>query len=110
MWSDNAKCATLTADEEQTYQCNLNGRYVFLVQQNDFMNFLELEVFGDLCTACAANTYKASQGNTACDECPAHSTSLTGSCAEEQCHCDAGFRAQDALCVQCEENTYRVSV
>jgi len=109
-WLDNALCATLTDGLEQTYQCDILGRYAFLVQQSGFMNFLELEVFGDTCTACAANTYKAGQGNAACDLCPARSTSLARSCAEEQCHCDAGFCKHGMLCVQCETDTFRVSV
>jgi len=110
MWSENTQCATLTDALQQTYPCNLAGRYVFIVQQNNYINFIELEVFGDACTACAANTHKAGQGNEACVACPAHSKSLPGSCAEEQCHCDAGFRKQGVLCVQCDENTYRESL
>jgi len=62
------------------------------------------------CVQCAAGKYKAAPGNAACTPCPAHSTSLAQSCAEEQCHCDAGFYKDGALCVQCDVNTFRVSL
>lgn len=47
---------------------------------------------------CPENTYTASEGESACHDCPAHSHSSPGSV---QCTCDAGYRGDWTACQSC---------
>ena len=77
-WEENPVCATLSSDSIQTYNCNLVGRYIFIVisaaraQANFPLNFLELQAF------------------SACTSCPATAISLPGSTSSAACGCPAG--------------------
>ena len=60
-WEENEICATLNSDLNQTYNCNLAGRYIFVVvsaaraQANFSLNLMELQAFST-CTNCPATT------------------------------------------------------
>jgi len=77
-WEDNKICATLNSDLIQTYNCNLVGRYIFIIvsaaraQANFPLNFMELQAF------------------SACTSCPATAISLPGSTSSAACGCPAG--------------------
>jgi len=59
------------------------------------------------CTACAAGTYKAGQGNAPCMSCPADSDSPAGSTA---CTCNAGSSGPDGgSCELCSSGTYKTT-
>ena len=72
-WADNTICATLSVADVQTHDCNLIGRYVFIVADSaEAMNFRELQAFSG-CTAC-----------------PPGATAPAGSTAAAACACRAG--------------------
>jgi hypothetical protein len=57
------------------------------------------------CTACLVGSFKPSLAMLACTACPANSTSLPSSNAQEDCVCSVGFYQQDLsdtfVCVLC---------
>lgn len=85
-----------------------------------------LQVSGDSCTPCGADSYKVSSSNATCTPCPAGSSTagLVGSSSRANCTAKAGFvvmdsaeytfgcptgtglSADNASCVQCGEDTY----
>jgi len=62
------------------------------------------------CVACVAAKYKATTGTEACIDCPASSTSPTGSSALSSCTCNTGFTGPDGgSCTACAAGKYKTT-
>ena len=70
--------------------CDVVGRFLFVVVQNAYLLFSELEAFGPC--ACPAGQYAPVTGSGPCVACPANSVSPAGAVAVTQCVfvCPAG--------------------
>ena len=59
------------------------------------------------CTACPIGKVKSLADNTACEACPAHSTTLANqSTSIHDCKCNPGFSHNGTACVQCPPDTF----
>ena len=82
----NTVCATIaSATLDNYFTCDVTGRFLFVVVQNDYVYFSELEAFGSC--ACPTGQYEPAVGNalTACVACPSGSLSKLGSVGSAAC-------------------------
>ena len=89
--TSNTVCGTIgTAVIDNVVTCDVLGRFLFVVIQNDYLHFSELEAYGPC--ACPAGQFGPSAGSGACTTCPANSVSLAGAVAATECvfSCPAG--------------------
>ena len=65
---------------------------------------------GQACEQCVAGTYKDATGDGACSDCPSDSSSVIGSDAVGDCHCNAGYTGPNGgTCVACVANSFKAS-
>jgi len=68
-WSaSNTQCATLSDAQVQDFDCPLFGRYLFLYQNNEYLQVAKLEAYAPTCLACPTNAISL-QGSTSVDAC-----------------------------------------
>jgi len=95
-WAASTAYATLNSDIVQTLDCNLQGRYMFIVLPvvtgSEILNFHELKVF------------------SACSNCPERSSSPQGSILSTSCVCNSGSIGQNGgICSECAAGKYTIS-
>jgi len=118
LFNNNPVCATLNSDVQQTRTCSATGRYIFIVipvSAVTVLNFVELQAFvavenivpnqfQDMCTPCAAGSFKGHVGNEACAPCPVDTYCPAQSvapvpCVENSSRLEVGGKSlQDCLC------------
>ena len=63
---------------------------------------------GGPCELCANGKYKDQPGTASCTNCPAHSSSTSGSTAATDCKCNKGYTGPDgASCTACGRGTFK---
>jgi len=95
-WADSTVCETLNSENVQTLDCNLQGRYIFLVLQvssvSTILNFYELKAF------------------SACSKCPSLSSAPQGSIFSTSCTCNSGYVGQNGgVCSECAAGKYKTA-
>jgi len=89
----------------------VSGDKLRLTQKNGVQlsaNQLVLKLFGAICTACAAGTFKAVAGAGGCETCPVDSFSPPGSELQTACQCNPGFSGADGgACSACAAGTFK---
>jgi len=113
-WAASTACATLNTEIVQTVECNLQGRYMFIVLPvvtgSEILNFYELN---GICSECAAGKYSlvvALNAESGCIDCPTNHASGNGfsSCAL----CDRGkyWVAETSVCTVCAVPKYKTQL
>ena len=62
---------------------------------------------GGPCVDCASGTYKPTEGDGSCTNCPSDSSSAAGSTASTDCQCNAGYTGPGGACTACGVGTYK---
>jgi hypothetical protein len=95
-WAASTACAVLNSQSVQTFDCNLQGQYIFIVlpvlTQPTILNFYEFKAF------------------SACSRCPAFSSSPQASILSTSCVCNSGFIGQNGgICSECAAGKYKMT-
>ena len=101
----SAKCAACPADSSSpaasvdASDCTCNAGYTGLIQSGG--------ADGGSCAPCTRGKFKDAPGSSACEMCPASSSSPPGSDDASDCSCNAGFTGLPGACVSCAAGTFK---